>query len=472
MSKLLVVATGPLLEEGNPLASGQCLRTLHFVRPLWDRNHEVTLVTVPIPGTETSGVSFSVSKKTVEGKTVHALGTSEPDAIIPHLSKLLKRPFDAVIGVNPYPAYLLARCENLTAPFWADLNGYTMAEGQTRGARLKHDGDFEHFWRMEATTLLKADRFSTVSERQAHCLYGELAMLGRFSFRTHEEPFAHPVPNAVYKIYQELKRSKTLSIELFAETSLNTLLAKAKVILWSGGFNTWTNVPLLFNALLLVLEAFPEAQVVCTGGAVNVHDETTFKEFSELVRASPHSGRFHLLGWTSLERVVALHARADVGINVDGDNSETRFGARNRLTNMLGAGVPVVTTRGTEIADWIERRGVGIVSPLGDAKAFSQAIISLLRDEKAAIQRATKGRELALAEFSPQATLKPFLDWCENPVHASDFEQPPTSVAVRVQSLLNGTFDRALFDQASLHRLRQKWPLQTWYKLKSILKKS
>ncbi|MGF1572019.1 MAG: glycosyltransferase family 4 protein [Sumerlaeia bacterium] len=472
MSRLLVVATGPLLEEDNPLASGQCLRTLHFVRPLWEQKHQVTLITVPIPGAETTGTKFSITKKQLDGKPYYALGTSEPAAIIPHLSKILQRPFDCVVGINPYPAFLIACCEQLKIPFWADLNGYTMAEGQTRGARLQTDCDFEHFWRMEAKTLLRADRFSTVSERQANCLFGELAMLGRFSFRTHEEQFAHAVPNAVYKIYQEVKRTKNLPKVFFHETFVKNVRPETKLILWSGGFNTWTNVPLLFEALSLVLAKLPNTEVVCTGGAVNVHDEQTYAEFCKLVQNSDLRMRFYLLGWTKLNRVVALHARANVGINVDGNNSETRFGARNRLTNMLGAGLPVVTTKGTEIADWIERRAVGLTTPLGSAGDFAEAIIHTLTHEQEALTRAANGRKLALAEFSAAATLGPFLEWCSNPVHASDFGQAPTTPRARLEEVLNGNYERALFAQASLQRLRQKPLMQTWYKIKSLLKKS
>ena len=469
---LLVIATGPLLEEGSEFVSGQCLRTLHFVRPLWEEGHDVRLITIPIPGTETSEHRFSLRTLEMEGRRYQAVGTSSMEAIIPPLRKLLRSgKFRAVVGINPYPAALVAFCGPLEIPFWADLNGYTMAEGQTRSARMNSDQDFPHFWRMEAQTLLTADRFSTVTNRQADALYGELAMLGRFSRFTHEEPFAHAVPNAVYKLYADLKRSTTLPKELFREFGLDDVASSEKLVLWSGGFNTWTNTALLVDAAERILGAVPNARIVCTGGPVKVHDDGTYIQFLERLEKMPHKDRVHLLNWTSLDRVLALHARADCGINVDGANSETRFGARNRLTNMLGCGLPVVTTSGTEIADWIHHHQVGLVTPLNDAAAFAEAVIRTLQDESATDKRAKKGRKLALSEFAPAATLPEFLQWCEAPIHAADHHQPPTAIRQKVETLLSGEYDDAFIARASLHHLRQKWPLRAWYSLKRLLKK-
>ncbi|HMX61502.1 MAG TPA: hypothetical protein PKD58_00375, partial [Candidatus Sumerlaeota bacterium] len=55
--KIFVLGTGPLLESGARVMSGQCLRTWHFCKPLLDAGHAVELMTVPIPGTTTDDAS-------------------------------------------------------------------------------------------------------------------------------------------------------------------------------------------------------------------------------------------------------------------------------------------------------------------------------------------------------------------------------------------------------------------------------
>ncbi|MBX3729860.1 MAG: glycosyltransferase [Candidatus Sumerlaeia bacterium] len=475
MARLLVVATGPLLDAPDTrLVSGQCLRTMHFVRPLRAAGHDVHLLTVPIPGTESGEDKAPRQEHTPDGIAYTAFATHDEAHIVPHLRRLLaSERFDACVGVNAWPAYLLARAEP-APPFWADLNGWTMAEGQTRATLVGHDRDLDHFWRLEVGVLLAADRFSTVSARQADALHGELALVGRLNSLTFDWPFAEAVPNAVHALYAGLQRGTIKPNDWPTEVPRDR-----PVVLWSGGFNTWTDIGMLADALERALASEPTLHFAATGGAVQGHDDSTFERFKALARERLPADRCALLGWVPTGQVLALHAGAAVGINIDSRNTETRFGARNRLTNMLGAGLPVATTRGTEIAEWIERHGAGAVVEPGDAGALAAALVEAARSREAWATRAAEARRRALHDFAPEETLKRFLDWCEAPSRAPDREAAGSARGTEVRELearrwaalkAAGEVDRILGDVVALARLRRKWPLRWWYAARRIWK--
>lgn len=421
MRRLFLLGTGPLLEDGATVMSGQCLRTWHFAAPLLARHedYEVHLMTVPIPGTTRDEVDPPAENADYQGFRYTRLLSNDQNRILPVIAEYIERSRpDALVGINAYPAYLLSWLRMLQnprmgRPLWADLNGWTMAEAQVAVA-AGNKGSYSHFWRMEALTLLAADRFSTVTDRQAYALYGELAMIGRLTGSLFAEEMAVSVANAVYPDYARLERRAGLAPVLKGRVPPG-----ARVVLWSGGFNSWTDIPLLRDALKRAMESEPSLHFVATGGAIVGHDEATHALFQSVAADLP-ADRVHALGWIDFRHVLELHATAHVGINIDGANTETRFGARNRLTNMMGAGLPVITTRGTEIAEWIERHGLGAVVPLGDAAGLADVLVESVRDSGAWQERAARARRAALRDFAPEATLASFLAWVAAPAPARD----------------------------------------------------
>lgn len=407
MPRIFVLGTGPLLASGSRIMSGQCLRTWHFTKPLLEAGHQVRLLTVPIPGTTGEPGDPPIKLAAYEGFDHAAFTANDEGSVLP----LLREEIDAfkpdlLLGINAWPAFLLARLGS-PIPFWADLNGWTMAEGLARGAVLGSDEDFGHFWRLEALTILAADRFSTVTERQLYALQGEMAMLGAIDRHRVTSPIGAVVANAIHPLFASLERTAIPPPWLGLDD-------KARVCLWSGGFNSWTDVPALVLGLEKVLREDPHFHLVCTGGAIHGHDEKTWEDFKEAVENSLPPGRVHLLGWIELEKVLELHAGAALGINIDGINIETRFGARNRLTNMMGAGLPVLTTEGTEIAAWITRHDLGTVIPPGDPLALANALMAHGTQSGAMEERAATARKVALEEFSATNTMKPVLEWIDS----------------------------------------------------------
>jgi len=417
MKKIFVIGTGPLLEKGVKKIAGQCLRTWHLVSPLLDEGHQVVLVTLPIPDRSRPPEKFreSSEKRKFDGFTYTAVLKEDSAFLYAFLKREIENLYpDCLLGINTHPAGVAARVAG-RLPLWADLNGWAMAEGQTR-ARLDGDDSFlSHFWKEERDAACRADRFSTVTQNQKYALIGELAVLGRLSQFTFDYPFACVIENAVNLMFREKP-----PVEAPPQLRGGRIPQDAFVVLWSGGFNTWTDVDLLYNALVLAMQKNERIYFISTGGGIDGHDEKTYTRFHRLLAASPFRKRFILLGWIEAEYLLPVYAEANIGINVDAINYETLFGARNRITNMMAAGLPVVTTLGTEISHTIEKEELGRAVPLDDPKALADAILQFASDEAMTRKIGESVRAYALEHFSYDKTTLPLKEWMRNPCLAPD----------------------------------------------------
>jgi glycosyltransferase involved in cell wall biosynthesis len=480
MTRVLTIGMGPLLETGVRKIGGQCLRTWHFVKPLVARGHDVRLVALPIPDREASSSgSAPAEERLYRGFPYVAIGTNEQRAVLSVIKKVLEG-FDAecIAGINSYPAYM-ASLLGTEKPLWADLNGYAMAEGQTKAYVYGDDAVLGHFWEMERVAVRRADKFSTVSTPQLHALIGELAAVGRLNRFTFNYPFGHVVPNAVNEFFLQEGEEKRESERLLRGRRLPE---DSFIVLWSGGFNTWTDVETLIEGLMGAMRRDERIYFVSTGGMVDGHDEKTYARFEEAVQGSGLAERFLLLGWVEAEFLPRYYLESDIGINVDSRNYETLFGARNRLVNMMAMGLPVVTTRGTEISYVIESENVGLTFGIGDAKALETFLVRYSRAREVLRRIGERARKYALEHFSYDATTRSFQEWVDEPRLAPDnaeklarlpggkgFLDVALNDVERLQVFLNGgELEGLRRAKEELERLRRKGLYKLYRALKGL----
>src|SRR5690606_5240663 len=96
-------------------------------------------------------------------------------------------------------------------------------------------------------------------------------ILGRLNRHNFAEPLIHAVPNAVHPHYAALQRTPSGNHDDFP-------------VLWSGGFNTWTDVEMLVEGFAEAMAEHPRLRLVCTGGPVLGHDESTYSRFEAMVK--------------------------------------------------------------------------------------------------------------------------------------------------------------------------------------------
>jgi len=411
MSSVLILGAAPLPFEKKQRQYAANLRTWHFTKPILSDGHRVRLIACRLPNTYSQ-------KDDAEPWSVEQIGALEyisvREAVFENRSFLQQKMEefspDVIVGVNTYPASRAAALET-DHPIWCDLNGWVMAEAQAKTHVYRDNRYLSHFWRMEKAVLERADMISTVSNAQAHAVIGELATLSRLGMETQGYPFVCTIPNAVVEEDYE-HGTDVIRGKLAAESDF--------VVLWVGGYNTWTDVEMLFDGLAGAMAAIPELRFVSTGGAIDGHDEITFARFQEKIARSEFSDRVHFVGWVPTKDVPSYYFEADLGVNVDGLNFETVYGARNRLNEMMKVGLPILTTVGTEISQTLAERRLALVSPIGEGEAFAQKLIWAAGHRSEIAEMGRQAREFALQGYSYDRTTRSLRSWLQAPSRAPD----------------------------------------------------
>ncbi|NIN66592.1 MAG: glycosyltransferase, partial [Anaerolineae bacterium] len=83
------------------------------------------------------------------------------------------------------------------------------------------------------------------------------------------------------------------------------------------------------------------------------------------------------LGWQPWSRIDAYYRESDVGINIDAYHYETVYGTRTRLLEMMGAGLPVVTSLGSELSYHLMDREAALTFEIGDWQRLSEHLLTL-----------------------------------------------------------------------------------------------
>jgi glycosyltransferase involved in cell wall biosynthesis len=412
MAKFVVFGLGPMRWESSTRLFALGLRTWHFAHTLAREGHEVVLFAMR--GLAYEGWPADKITHVTRGR-VSVFSISEhlcherPDWIARRIRELGP---DAVIGVNRDPAAIAVNFAG-DLPLWADINGDPMAEAQVKASALGADWNINDWYRKFAPVLHRADRFSTCSRAQRAALIGQLGMIGRMTAKNDGYEFVSAIPNSID------------DEELASLGRIERPLRKPNdnfVLLWSGGYNTWTDPDVLFEALELAMRAAPQLSFVSTGGGIPGHHVDAYEHFRQRVASSSQRERFELAGWVQTAELPAYYAGAHAAILVDRFSYEGVLGARTRMLDWLAAGLPIVSTRLSEISEELDAAQIAISAPCGDATAIKNAILSLYEDPHEAYERGERGRVYAREHLRAQIQLAPLLAWAQDPRRAPDGE--------------------------------------------------
>jgi glycosyltransferase involved in cell wall biosynthesis len=413
MSRLLVLGVGPLPFEDRKKVYGSSLRTWHFTKPLLDDGHEILLVAMQLPDPyheENLPQIFKIDKGPLTYYSVNELYVfMDMNYLQAHCDQFQP---DAIIGINSHASAQACKLKT-NAPIWADLNGWVMAEAQAKAARVQDDSCLPYFWGQEEPVIKRADKISVVSEPQKFALLGELATTGRLIKETFGYEFTDIIPNAVNPEDPLIKKTPLLRNKSVTE--------KDFLVLWSGGYNTWTDIQTLFKGLTLAMEKDACIQFVSTGGAISGHDDKTYPDFLKLIEDSPLKNRFHMLGWLPTADIPTLYSECDLGLNIDGLNYEVIFGARNRINGMVRMGLPVLTTTGTEVADQMLKAETLYSFTRGNPQDLAEKILWASTHREETRVMGNKAKEFVLTHWTYAKTTENLRNWAKAPTHAPDW---------------------------------------------------
>jgi glycosyltransferase involved in cell wall biosynthesis len=410
LSKVLIFGHAPLPWEDLTRSYGPGTRTWQFAKPLIADGHEVTVLASRIPyvypdeekevtrGEENGCVIYRIDQDEFEigGITDRLMQEIDPDC---------------VVGATAYPSYVGVTYAG-ERPVWVDVFGSFLSEAQAKAAVYNDNSFLSHFVRIISLLVNLGDMFSTVSERQKYELIGQLGVAGRLNAETFGYDFVCPIPCGVE--------------ELSFPPAVDPTGGKGEdafIILWSGGFNTWTDVRTLYNGMEFAMAASPRVHFVSTGGDIRGHDERTYAEFERMVAASKYRDRFHLKGWVKRSEALSYYGAASVGINIDARHYEVTFGSRNRILEWALAGLPAISTDLCELTGELSGEGLLFPVPVGEPRALAERVVGLEKDRDE-LRRAGEGlRTFVLERYSFEETTRRLRDWVKHPEHAPDFDE-------------------------------------------------
>lgn len=407
--KILLCGICPLPFENNRTSFGPGVRTWQFAAPLQRAGHSVRVFARRIPGTYDEELP-EVVRSERDGVDIVSVDWEAAEDL-----ELLRREHDdlqpdALVGATIYGSYDAARLD-VDTPLWVDQFGHVMAEAQAKAYRAGSNRHLRRFWRMEREVIGRGDVFSAVSTHQKFATIGELGAVGRLTRETTGYRFVRTIPCGLDPTplthERQVLRGESVPDDAF-------------VVLWSGSYNTWTDVDTLFEALEGAMAADDSIRFASTGGAVEGHDESTYPRFCARIEASEYADRFVLLGWLPKHEVADYYFEANVGINIDTYMYEGLLGSKNRVLDWMRAGLPALIGELPELAAELARNDIGFTYPIGDAAALRDAILELAADPDAVRRTGQRARQYGETHLTFDETAAPLLAWAADPAPAPD----------------------------------------------------
>lgn len=447
MSRVILFGFGPLPHEHLRM-SGPGLRSWHFSKVLLDAGHHVCLIADRIYGSYPDA-QLPLHTHRDARWTYHSVADTlwhNPSALKPLVAAFKA---DCAIGITTTASAVAADLVG-DLPLWCDLYGSIMAEAQLKALVYGDDSHLSHFFAFERKAIERGDIFSSVSDRQGWSLIGELGLWGRLNQWTAGYEFVSTLPIAS-------ETDPYLPTKAVIRGSLAT--PEQFVILFSGGYNTWTDVDTLFNALEQVMSARPNAVFISTGGKIEGHDDVTYARFQKLTRGSRYAGRYHLQGWVPSADVANYYLESDLAVNADRLSYETKLGSRTRILDWLRAGLPSVSSNLTELAGQVAEHGAGLVYEPGNADDLARVIIHCIDNRDWLRTMGDCARRLLLEKYTYEATSRQLLAWVAQPRHAPDYDKEIPRLVAPAQGVGSGIAQAIERRSLGLGLAVQLWPI-------------
>lgn len=138
-----------------------------------------------------------------------------------------------------------------------------------------------------------------------------------------------------------------------------------------------------------------------------------------------------MLGWRPWAEMAQFFDESDAGINLDALHYETIYGTRTRLVEMMAAGLPVVTSEGTELIKHITQHQAGLVFASGDALGFGNCLLRLAADTALHGHLAQCALRFATERLAFEVTLAPVRRWVLHPQRAPDHRRMEVDSAIK-----------------------------------------
>ncbi len=394
--------------ENEKKVTGPGIRTWQFAKPLLDDKHKICLISLRDRSAYFEDKPKSFNK--IKSFEYHSLSEDKfkDMRFIQNLTHNF-RP-DCIISISSFLVSKVAAEIKISKPIWFD-RGDLMAEAQLRSYNNRDDAIPREFYKLEKSILSRGDVFSAVSFSQKCAVIGRLGGAGRLNRRTLGYEFVHVIPCGVdkerYQKREAMLRGKVVNQDDF-------------VVLWSGGYNTWSDVDTLFKGLEAAISKNKRIKFVSTGGSIDVQDDFTYKRFLNLIQKSKYKERFIMLGWLPFHNLPEIYLKSDLGLNIDKNCYETLLGSRHRLLDWMKAGLPFITTTPSEFTKLLCNYKLAFGMESGDSNMLARLILEHSKNRRRLKHHSLRLKRFVNQNYTYEDTTLPLRRWVEKPACSPD----------------------------------------------------
>ena len=198
-----------------------------------------------------------------------------------------------------------------------------------------------------------------------------------------------------------------------------------RIVLWGGGLWEWLDPLTALRAVRRLADDGLDVRLVFPGTrhpSPVLPDMPMRARTLALAEELGLTGRYAFFGdWVPYEDWPAVLLEADVGLSLHPDTVEARLAFRSRVLDYIGAGLPMVVTRGDSAADLVEDHTLGLVVNYEDDAAVAAALADLFRADRPALRDAYHERfDAARRDLTWERAAEPLVAFCHEPHLAAD----------------------------------------------------
>jgi glycosyltransferase involved in cell wall biosynthesis len=218
----------------------------------------------------------------------------------------------------------------------------------------------------------------------------------------------------------------------------------SEIVLWNGGIWSWLDAETAIRAVAELAARRPTVRLLFMGVAAGHPAAAASTESAR--RLAGELGvlgsvvHFHD-GWIPYAERDAWLTQAACGLSTHAEHLESRFAYRTRLLDCFWAGLPVVCTTGDDLAERVQREGLGAVAPPGDVAAVCGALEQVLDNGRGPYAPALRA---AAEQQTWRRVAEPLARWISRPRPAARPGQargalrPPLAQRLREAAYLAG----------------------------------
>jgi glycosyltransferase involved in cell wall biosynthesis len=186
------------------------------------------------------------------------------------------------------------------------------------------------------------------------------------------------------------------------------------ILLWSGGIWNWLDAETAIRAAGTLSERRPGTRLVfmAASGAGPAKEATQRAKALARELGLMDEVVFFNDGWVPYDQRGGWLLDADCALSTHVEHLETRFAFRTRMLDCFWAGLPIVCTRGDELADRVDRDGLGETVPPADPEEAAAAVERVLDNGREAYADALRA---AWGDFTWSRVSEPLVRFVTEP---------------------------------------------------------